>query len=83
MGNRTLTTKEISKIQTETQLSAHEITRAFDRFKALAGDKGYVAKRDLAPLLREIPIREEVLQVCVASSPLSGDQTEIDFEALL
>jgi Ca2+-binding EF-hand superfamily protein len=57
--------------------------KAFNRFKQLAGTKGYVSVADLRPIIEEIPISEEVLATFCGSSTPSGDPTEVDFREML
>ena len=70
-------------LQTETDLSKDEIQKAFSRFKALAGSKGYVSLADLKPTIQDIPIAENVLVTLCVSNPPSGDPSEIDFRQML
>ena len=51
MGNRQLSVKEVDLLCSETGLESAEIKHAFEKFKKLAGDKGFVARSDLVPLV--------------------------------
>jgi len=70
-------------LQTETDCSKDEIQKSFSRFKALAGQKGYVSLADLKPIVEGIPISEQVLATMCVSNPPSGDPSEIDFRQML
>ena len=51
MGNRQLSVKETDLLSSETGLEPAEIKRAFEKFKGLAGTKGFVSRSDLVPLV--------------------------------
>ncbi len=70
-------------LQTETDLSKDEIQKAFSRFKALAGQKGYVCLADLRPVIEDIPIADKVIATFCVTNHTSDDLTEIDFRQML
>lgn len=83
MGNRQLSVKEVDLLCSETGLEASEIKHAFEKFKKLAGDKGFVARADLFPLVQDIPIAMEVLGLTLSRDSFSGSAEEVDFRELL
>jgi len=66
MGNRQLNSRELELLQTETELERESIIRAFEKFKRLAGDKGYVNLKDITPFINTIPIYLDVASLLIA-----------------
>ena len=85
MGNRQLNAREIMIIRAQTNLDLNYILKAFEKFKRLAGDKGYVNVNDLTQFLADYPFAQELLAVCVTPYPKNkcGDLQEVDFLQLL
>ena len=81
MGNRQLNTQELEILETETDLDRKSIIKAFEKFKMLAGDKGYVSIQDITPLIQNVPIYDEIAAILKSSD--SGKEQEVDFRQLI